>query len=695
MSGGALAQDAGPANVPGQQTQPPGAGDIFNLDIEALSRVPVRTPAAGASGGPSFDAPVSTVARVAAPQEGGAATLGSSPAAIYVLTDEDIRRSGQRNIPDALRMVPGLDVARLDSNKWAISSRGFNGRFADKLLVMIDGRTVYTQLFSGVFWDERDTMLDDIDRIEVVRGPGATLWGANAVNGVINIITKRAQDTQGVLLSGGAGSEDRAFGAFRYGGRIGDDTFYRFYVNYFDRADGVAPSGQLGADAWQVTRGGFRVDSNVSGQDTLMIQGDIYTGTLGETLTVPTLLPPFSQTSTPPIFTGGENVQTRWTHVFSNTSDLAVQFYFDRTTRSEIGLIQDRRNTVDVDLQHRFALTPHQEIVSGLGYRLIWDDITSSPTVFFAKDRRTDNLFSSFVQDDITLVKDRLHLIVGTKLEHNDYTGYEVQPGVRLLWTPDQKQTVWASVARAVRTPSRTEADGRIAIGTLPPNTLFAGAPVALVSYFGNQEYVSEELMAYELGYRVSPLENLALDFAGFVNHYDHLRTVEPGQPYVELFPLPPHLIIPGLLANELNGDTYGLEIAASWKVADNWRLNAGYSLLETQLHHSVASVDLTPARDEGFGPHNQFHMRSFFDLTRCLEFDTALYYVDNLPDQGIRSYVRLDARIGWHPRQNLELVVGLQNLLTPRHQEFIPTVINTQPTEAERAIYGMVRWRF
>jgi iron complex outermembrane receptor protein len=675
-----------------------GGDDLFNLNIEQLSQTPVRRPTAGASGSPTFDIPVSTLSRDIAPQSTGGTvetTVGGSPAAVYVLTEEDIRRSGQRSIPDALRMVPGLDVARIDSNKWAISSRGFNGRFANKLLVLMDGRSVYTPLFSGVFWDERDTMLDDIERIEVIRGPGATLWGANAVNGVINIISKKAQDTQGFLLSGGGGSEERGFGALRYGGKIGDDAYYRVYVNYFNRASGDQPSGLEAADAWQVTRGGFRFDWNASCQDSVVLEGDIYGGNLGDTLTSPTLTFPFKQTFNEKYTISGEYVLGRWTHVFSDTSNMSFQCYYDRTHRDEPALIQEERDTVDLDFQHRFALTCRQEIVWGLGYRLTTDHIIGSPIVTFDPGSRTDNLFSSFVQDDLTVVKDQLHLIVGTKLEHNDYTGFEIQPGVRLLWTPNKQQTIWTSVARAVRTPSRAEANARINTSVFPPNAIFPGSPVTLASFFGNSDFVSEELTAYEAGYRVSPIETLSLDFAGFFNDYQHLRTGEPAIPFLELSPPPPHLVAPFLLGNKLQGETYGVEIAGSWKPADDWKVHASYTLLETNLRRDRTSQDVIPNRDLGKGPHNQFNVRSFWDLTKRLEFDTALYYVDNLPDQNVHSYVRLDTRVGWHPRQNLELVLGLQNLLTARHQEFGPTFIDTLPTPAERSIYGMIRWRF
>jgi iron complex outermembrane receptor protein len=621
--------------------------------------------------------------------------VGQSPAAVYVITQEDIRRSGVRSIPDALRMVPGLDVARIDSNKWAITSRGFNGQFANKLLVLIDGRSVYTPLFSGIYWDERDTMLDDIERIEVIRGPGATLWGANAVNGVINIITKKAQDTQGGLLVGGGGSYERGFGSLRYGGQLGDNAYYRFYLNYFNRANGENPAGGEAADAWQVTRGGFRIDWNPGCQDSFMFQGDIFYGDLGDTLTIPVLTPPFAQTTNEKYHTSGEYLLGRWTRRIADDTDLSLQAYWDRTNRPVPLLLREIRDTIDLDFQYRFPLSPGQEVVCGLGYRLTSDDIVNSDTVSVNPTSRTDNLFSSYVQDDLTLVPEHFHFIVGTKLEHNDYTGFEVQPGARLLWTPDKQQTVWGSVARAVRTPSRIEADGRINNQVLPPNAAFAGSPLTLSAFFGDHQFVSEELVAYELGYRVSATKRLSLDFAGFFNDYEHLRTLEPRTPFLEASPLPLHLTAPAFVANQLHGQTYGLEVAASWTVADYWRVNAGYTWLQMNLILEPGSQDVATPASEGKGPHNQCNIRSYFDLSRCLELDAALYYVDNLPNQGIPSYFRLDVRLGWRPRDNVELVLGAQNLLEPRHIEFTSSIINTLPTPAERSVYGLVRWRF
>ncbi|MRR07522.1 MAG: TonB-dependent receptor, partial [Deltaproteobacteria bacterium] len=369
--------------------------------------------------------------------------LSDAAAAVFVVTREDIRRSGATSIPEVLRMVPGIQVARLDANKWAVSARGFNDRFADKLLVLMDGRTVFTPLFSGVYWDVQDTMLEDIDRIEVVRGPGAALWGANAFNGVINIITKHSQETQGGLLSAGGGTEERGFGGARFGGRVGDDTYYRLYAKYFSRDAGVDASGDRGEDDWSVLRGGFRVDSDLSANDSVTVQGDIYRGKEGETYTIPLLIPPFSRTFDWDTDIAGSNILSRWTRTLSDTADMTLQLYYDRTER-DMAIIGEDRDTIDVDFQNRFKCGSRHEIVWGWGYRFSHESITNKVAITFAPNRRSDNLYSFFAQDDISLIEDRLRLVLGSRFEHNEFTGWEIQPNIRLIWTPDYRQTVWA-----------------------------------------------------------------------------------------------------------------------------------------------------------------------------------------------------------------------------------------------------------
>ena len=614
--------------------------------------------------------------------------LSEAAAAVYVITQNDIRRSGATSIPEALRMVPGLQVARLDANKWAVSSRGFNGRFANKLLVLVDGRSVYTALFSGVYWDVQDTVLEDVERIEVIRGPGATLWGANAVNGVINIITKHAKDTQGGLTTAGGGNEERGFGEVRYGGKIGEDAYYRAYAKYFDR-----DSGTHGADDWHAGRVGFRADWNVNEIDALTFQGDYYDGEGGERATYPILSPPFSETVEDDSPFSGGNILFRWAREFSEASDLALQMYYDRTERDTTFVAQEH-DTFDVDFQHRFRPVEGQEIVWGLGYRFIADDLEGSSALVVDSENREDHLISAFIQDEISFMEDQLRVTVGSKLEHNDYTGFEFQPSGRVSWTPRERDTLWAAVSRAVRTPSRIETSegrGRINLAAFPGP---GGAPI-LASLFANPDMESEDLIGYELGYRTRVTDRFTLDIAGFYNQYDDLRTLDMETPFMEATPAPPHVVIPFRAGNKMDGETYGVELAAEWKVLKWWCLDAAYSYLQMELHVDADSGDILSEAEEGQSPHNQFSLRSSMDLPANLEFDCWFRYVDNLPDPGVDSYVTLDARVGWKPRENLELFVVGQNLIDSDHREFAPSFLQTQATSVQRGVYAGLTWRF
>jgi iron complex outermembrane recepter protein len=609
--------------------------------------------------------------------------LFEAAAAIYVITQEDIRRSGATSIPELLRNVPGVEVARIDSHTWAITVRGFNSTAANKLLVLIDGRSVYTPLFSGVFWDVQDILLEDVDRIEVIRGPGATLWGANAVNGVINIITKAAKHTQGLFVTGGGGTEERGFGGVRYGGKLSETARYRFYAKYFSRDDTVLPDGTDAGDAWQMGQGGFRVDWDTSDKNLLTLQGDLYGGSLGQTSTIVSPTPPFMRLNNADTAVAGGNFLGRWTHHFSEASEVQLQVYYDRTERRIPLVFSEKRDTFDLDVQHGFPVGQRQGIVWGFGYRFTQDRVGNTFSVSWDPDRRATHLVSAFLQDDITLVPQRLRLTLGSKFEHNDYTGFEIQPNARLAWTPTARQTVWAAISRAVRTPTRLDQDIRLNALVIP------GTPATVLAVFGSRDFVSEELLAYELGYRLQPHPRLSLDLTGFYNVYDRLSSIEgPGPP----LPSPPTVTVPFTLANNLEGETYGVEVWANSQITDWWRLRTGYTYLHMQLRTKADSSDTTSvAAAKGRSPQHQFFVRSWLDLPAGLEFDTTLRYVDALPTGNVRSYVALDVRLGWRPTKDLELAVVGQNLFDNRHLEFSSTL----RTEIQRGIYGKVTWRY
>ena len=606
-----------------------------------------------------------------------------APAAIQVITGDDIARSGASSLPEAMRLADNLEVAQKNSHDWAISARGFNTALANKLLVLMDGRSVYTPLFSGVFWDVQDYLLQDIDRIEVISGPGGTLWGANAVNGVINITTKSAKDTQGFYSEAGGGSQLQYFGGARYGGTLASNVYYRVYGKYFQRDDEVFADGTDAQDSWNMGRGGFRVDAEPSLQTKFTLQGDYYAGHEG-------------------ITTGGRanvsggNVLGRWSHVFSDSSDMSLQMYYDRThltdpipasvvgpiTLAPAGILTDDLDTFDIDFQHHFNLLDWNNIVWGLGYRFTHEVNQNAPALAFLPPTLDHNLFSGFVQDEIRL-HDNVFLTLGTKVEHNDYTGIEVGPSARLQWNVTTNQTLWAAVSRAVRTPSRVDRD----LSEPGP-----GAPLVLLQ--GNPNFQSETVIAYELGYRAQLTPKLETSLSAFYNDYNNIRSTTTNS-VLDAFGLP----FPFFFQNNLEGETHGFELTANYHLFDWWRLHGGYDLLKEDLRVKPGKSDINNALNETADPQQQFSIRSSMDLPRNIDFDTALRWVDTLHlNNGatvgtVPSYFELDARLAWRPIKDLELSVVGQNLLHDHHPEYgFPS-----PTRVEisRSVYGKISWQF
>ena len=592
-------------------------------------------------------------------------------------------------------MVPGMQVARFDANKWAISSRGFNELFANKLLVLMDGRSVYTPMFSGVFWEAQDLLLEDIERIEVIRGPGATLWGANAVNGVINILTRSAKNTQDGIATMGLGSEERGFAGVRHAGQLGNAAHYRAYAKYLERDGSRHVSGEAGPDGWRVARGGFRVDGETENRSSWTVQGDIYSGDVGETLRLTFLEPPFERTRAYEASVAGGNLLGRWIHLLSDGSDLTVQMYYDRVEREEALLMSGFHHAFDLDAQHRFRWGERQEIVWGAGYRVTSDELRGTSTASFLPSRRTYGLFSLFLQDEITLAQDRLRATLGSKFERNDFTGVEVQPNVRLLWTPQERHTLWGAVSRAVRTPSRGDHSMRYTRQVLPAGTLYPDAPMILLLSTGSREYGSEELTAFELGYHLRPTDRFLLDLAMFYNAYDNLHTYELGTPSPEPVAEPTHLVLPILAGNKMHGETYGVELSADWQTMEGWRLRVLYTYLQMRLYLDGDSTDMFARGAVGSNPHHQIYLRSSTDLSEDLELDLGARYVDELPGMDVDRYVTFDARLGWRPFDRLEVSVVGQNLLEDHHREFAGPETPFMAMEAERGVYGAVTWRF
>ncbi len=584
--------------------------------------------------------------------------FSDAASALQVITNNDIRRSGASSIPEALRLASNLTVAQISPSEWAISARGFNSNLSNKLLVMIDGRTVYTPLFAGVFWDVQDTLLEDVDRIEVISGPGGTLWGANAVNGVINITTKSAKDTQGLLLLGGGGTELRGFGGMRYGGALSPTLHYRIYAKYFDRDSSLRPDGSDGNDNWSMTQSGFRLDWDASPVNLLTFQGDLYGGSIED--------PGPDDTDV-----GGGNLLGRWTHTVSPDSSLIVQWYYDRTHRSIANSITENLSTYDLDLQHNFIAGERHHFIWGLGYRWMDDDISNAPTVAILPAHLRQDVFSGFIQDEIALVPERLTLTLGSKIEHNDYTGWELQPGMRLAWKVSPKQTLWSAVSRAVRTPSRVDRD--LYIPGNPPFTFLQGG----------SDFESEKLVAYELGYRVQPTTRLSFTVATFYNDYDDIRSLEQVNP-----PAPAPLVI----GNGLKGHSYGAELTADYRVTDTWRLQAGVTRVLLHLRAQSGSTDTSEGSAEANDSENQFFLRSSMDLPGNLQLDVGLRHVGEISRQNVPAYEELDVRLGWRATPQLEFSIVGQNLLDAQHPEFGNPASRQ---EIQRGVYGKIQWTY
>lgn len=597
--------------------------------------------------------------------------LSETASAIQVVTDEEIRRSGATAIPEALRLATNLNIAQKNSHSWGISARGFNTELSNKLLVMMDGRTLYTPLFSGVRWDVQHYLLEDLHRIEVVSGPGGSLWGANAVNGVINITSKTAAETQGLYAEAGLGTTMRSQFGVRYGGAASSDVFYRVYALHFDADDQEFADGSPAGDGWTLSQAGFRIDAQPSFDTHLTFQGDAYEGEIGE------VGGEFTDVS-------GHNLLGRWTQTFASGADLALQVYFDHTefdqpspatVFSPPGRFGDVIEIFDVDFHQRLPATDAVRLVWGLGYRHIDDDVRASPSLALFPARMRQDYVSGFAQAEFALTP-ALSVTTGSKVEHTDYTGWDVEPTLRIQYTVTDGHLLWAAVSRAVRTPSRIDHD--ISQPATPPVILLGGS-----------DFRSENLLAYEAGYRAQFGPRFAATLAAFYNRYDDVRSLRPT----------PGTFIPLVFGNDLEADTHGVELTATWQVADGWRLRAGYNWLEEDVRIRPGGVDFNNALNETGDPEHQASLRSSHEFGRAVEFDAQLRWVDTLRLNNVGvvatvpSYVDLDLRLGWRLSAAWELSLVGRNLLHARHVEYgLPS-----PTRVEiaRSVFAKAAWRF
>jgi iron complex outermembrane recepter protein len=609
-----------------------------------------------------------------------------TPAAIYVLTQDDIRRSGATSIPELLRLVPGVEVARVDSDHWSVGIRGFGAVLASKLLVLIDGRSVYTPLFAGVYWQVQATPLEDIDRIEVIRGPGGTIWGANAVDGVINIITKSAKETHGSMVSLSGGNADEGTGTVRYGDGNDRGFHYRVYGMGFDRSPEFHPEGAGNFDDWRMGQAGFRADRDLGARDTFTFQGDIYREISGEATTYALYSPPSQVNVNGYAQLTGGNLMGRWRRVLNAGSDFQVQTYIDRTNHFEPEF-GETRDTFDIDVLDHLTLPAQQNFLWGLGARVSPANLVQTvPTIDFLPHHLTDQVYSGFVQDEIPVFIRRLSLTLGSKLEHNNYTGFEVQPSGRLLWNATPRQSLWSSITRAVRTPSRLDEDIQLTdFATVTPLPIY-------LQVNGNHQFRSEILLGYEAGYRALITSHFYLDVAAFHNNYNDVYSFQVGAPFLAPSPPPVRAIIPLLTSNGIRGTTKGFEVAPDWKPTSYWELRPSYSHLEMLMEDGPGSNDPTSvAGYEGSSPRHQATVQSFLSLPKKLEVEQTYRYVSALPAQTVKSYSTADARVGWGFIREMELSVVGQNLLQPNHAEF-----GGDPgglVGIKRSVYAQITW--
>ena len=614
--------------------------------------------------------------------------LAETAAASYVLTGRELERLGVRSLPDALRLVPGMQVGRVDANKWVVNARSFPGLFANKLLVLIDGRSIFTPLFSGVFWESQDVVFNDIEHIEIIRGPGSSLWGANAVNGIINIVTKSANETKESFVEGGGGVGERGFLTARIGGRMAGGTSYRVFAKGFRRGTSENMLGIDPADDWSVNRVGGRVDWSAGG-DAIMLTADSYHGRVGQTVRVATsVTPPYRELLHSDASIHGGHILGRWSRQFDDGSDLALQAYVDRFARDE-AILAGVIHNIDVDFQHRPAWHHRHDLVWGWGYRNTFDDFDNTFTMSLQPDSRRVDQFSSFLHDRIELDPGRLRLIVGSKFEHNDYTGIEVQPNLRLWWSPRPRRILWVALSRAVRTPSRADNDVRAIAEVIPADTT-----VALLALLGSTEFQSENLLAVDLGFRTSLTDNLTIDVAGYEYWYDDVRTNETGTPYLEVDPAPAHTVIPWVAENRASAKARGIEIVADFLARPSWQLRLLYSHARMDIDLSRGSVDAQAREFEKDMPPHQWSLISFMNLPADFSLVSVARYVDRIEGQGIESFLTFDGRLQWRPSERLDVALVGRNLTNSPHTEFVSVASRTLPTQIATSGHLAFRWR-
>ena len=628
--------------------------------------------------------------------------FADAPAAIFVISQNDIARSGARTIPDILRMVPGMQVAQIDNSKWAVTARGANGLSANKLLVLMDGRSVYTPMTAGVVWESQDTNISDIERIEVIRGPGATMWGSNAVNGVVNIITKHSADTQGgsvnVITNDRAGSE----ALLRFGGQS-ENASYRFFAKAMDLPGNTDPSGIEAGDFWESVRIGTRVDWQTRNGHDMSFMGEIYDSDVGRTGVDQLLVPPYRLIANNHEDSSGGFGQLRWGHEYSDDAGVQVLAQF---VREELGdeFFFETRNTFEVDLQHHFSIGEKHNLIWGASWRHSNDDVDGSFQSRLMPTSRTQRIVSAFIQDEFQ-VSEKLRVILGSKFENNTYSNrdVEIEPSIRFSYRTSDQSSVWGAISRSVRMPSRIELDSVVIGAVVPPGFPPLNLPLpTAIGFFGNPEFKSEKVNSYELGYRFAG-ENLIFDASLFFNDSTDIRGIQLGAPMCapdgDVLAVNPlciltaeHIVLPFIFQNDNTGESHGIELWASTEVSDWWYLQGAYTYFDSIV---TISPGLTQGNFSEDSPQHQVSLRSSMDLPSDISLDLWVRYFDALELKQIDAYTAMDIRLSWQPSESIELAVAGRNLIAGQHLEFTSEAPDVAPTLIDPQAYIEFRWSF
>jgi iron complex outermembrane receptor protein len=614
--------------------------------------------------------------------------LSDTAAAVYVITQQDIRNSTATTIPELLQTVPGLDVARINGSRWAITSRGFNGLYQDRLLVLVDGRSVFDPLFGGALWDEQDFILEDIERIEVIRGPGSTMWGANATNGIINIITKSAKDTQGTLVSAGVGDDERSSASARYGGKLGKSTSFRIYSKYQDDGPAGTLNGQPSHDSSRFLRSGFRMDSTGSSQDSFMLEGQGFSGTSGIDSVGFSYLPPFTPNYIDHMGQQGENLVGRWTHKSLDASETTIQASFAHVAHPETGL-DVNGDVAAVTIQHEMAIGNRHDLVTGLQYDFKTARTSSTQNVaWWNPSNPTTSIASAFIQDEMLFANGNLRVTLGLRLEHHNISGLAIHPNARALWKLSPVNTVWLAYSHANLSPGPDDTALQLNLAAFP-----GASGTQVLRLIGNPNIHAERLNAFELGYRIQPRPKVSIDLATFYNHYTDLISPELGQPFFEAGP-PPRLVLPVVQDNDVRGISFGGEFSAKWTPLNVLSFTAAYSFIAIDTTQDPETFGAAAAELNGATPRHQASVTSSAALTHSLRLNTTLGFVDSRTAQNVSGYTHLDAGLVWRPLQAGEFRIGSENMFNKEHIAFIDPQAGLS-TQLGRSFYTKAIWRF